>query len=334
MRNFLLVMTMLGVQCAGAQEVINIAFDPQGEVVECYYDDFTHDSGLGGVLRESMMPGRVIRGENDSVFVTCITMPYEGVGYLVGTMGSDGRTITFKNRQPVYYYDTSVFWVSACDADGNRQADSGTFTMTYDAEQGVYSMGDVCLGMYVDNAQTTTYRFSGEVFTPKTSVEEKVFTGTRTCVRESDGKTLVADVDLYATDGGLYVKGLCPDYPDAWMWLRKKGQSYEIPAGQLLGYRLIYNVFSYGWDSSTLDASPLTVSRSDEGGKTTLTLNGCLSALYNGESPSLVSEYGDVSITADAWESAAAPLRGDVNGDGRVDVEDVNAVINIILKME
>ena len=325
-------MAVLGALYASAQEVINIAFDPKGEAVECYYNDFTYDSGR--LLHENMMPGRVIRGENDSVFVTCITMPYDGVGYLVGTMGSDGRTITFKNRQPVYYYDTSVFWVSACDTDGKRQADSGTFTMTYDAEQGTYSMGDVCLGMYVDNAQTTSYRFSQAVFTPKATVDANVFTGNRSCVKVAGGDQRTDEVSLYATGDRLYVKGLCPDYPDAWSVLMKNGAAYEMPAGQLLGYRLVYNVFSYGWDGSQLDASPLKVTRTDADGTTTLALDGRLSVLYNGEEPSLMGEYGDVTITAETWESNTLPLRGDVNGDGRVDVEDVNAVINIILKLD
>lgn len=341
MKQFLLMLMLLTSFCGAAQAQTygDAQTDPtkQGVIVtpptgteRHYYldllNDDPYDGGLG-LMDENHIDMTLVYAADNEVYMLCPfgrrTMP----AWLKGELSADGSKLTFKNGQTVFHAvneDVNYIFVSA-DSQGNGGADATGSTLygsdivlNIDAATGVMTpetdlqCPDVAI--VSENAVGQMYQH-GRILrlTPVENID-KALTFYTMSYRDADTHNVgKASVKVSVEDDGnsVYIKGLVPAYPQAWVKAEKQFDGKYWAGVQVLGYDFSdYPYFLMCLDGeSILRTFPLEYNEAD--GTYTFksdTQSMACGYVQEGEtSITTLHSYTDIELTV-AQASAARPV--------------------------
>jgi len=165
----------------------------------------------------------------------------ENTVYLKGTLDASAGTVTVEPGQVLVDVKGTSTQLVAYKADDNTAAalTSENITYDYDSEDGsIYLEDGTSVGMYASSDLTANglvNLFTVAAFSPKSanpSTESWKYT-----YKDLEGYDKEATVQVMQDEDMLIMKGLMPDYPDAWEMggcLDETAKDIYIPSGQML----------------------------------------------------------------------------------------------------
>ncbi|MBR7054636.1 MAG: choice-of-anchor J domain-containing protein [Prevotella sp.] len=306
---------------------------------------YTNEDGFATVEQSGTV--QIVECEDGTVYVRNILSTYPTGAWVKGTR--EGNTITIPSMQPIEYnaigdVTFSPRWGVKEDIGFSNYDDynGGNFTFTVDEEAQTISLEKsseyIFMGLFWDDYGSFAWYGDYETmwtyerdYEPMPVVSVTVPDGLQTETWYVKGHYKVDEelqlykgtVTLGFADGDVYVKGLFPDYPEAWMKGKVDGTDISFDGLQTLGANDGVAVYAVGCDNGDLAAFHLAY---DTDAQTMTSTNALLANAHNDNLAPQVW-FNDVTLSKD---DPFAPIETlpYTNGFDTIDEWDVLTIID------
>ena len=259
-------------QPAAAADFITEA--PEGKAVE-YYADFLNFDNTVGFMDDYHTPQKLIFADDGSVYFPNLLLRHTMQAYVRGIYDRYASTITVEPGQQVFYFPNENIPVAlyVLDAKGNAGETPSEFydePLVFDvSEDGVLSLRHSdrypMFGVCNANASDEVYQNARNlVFTPVENVKDsmKHFNYSYSY----DEETITTTASGYRDgDDVIWLKGLDPKFPNAWIRLIRNGSTFAAMSFQVVFYFANEDpiVFAALQGQNVLNYLPVTVGETD-----------------------------------------------------------------------
>lgn len=257
---------------AEAADIITEA--PAGKAVE-YYADFQNYDNTFGFMGDYHSTQKLIFAEDGSVYIPNLLLRRTMQAYVKGTYDREAATITVEPGQEIFFFPNENIPVAlyALDAKGNAGETAATFydePLVFDIdENGVLSLRRSerypMFGICNANASDEVYQnATGLVFTPADNLKDRITHFNFSY--QYDGETISTTASGYRDgDDVIWLKGLDPKYPEAWIKLTRNGTEFAAMSFQVVFYFATEDpiVFAALQDNNVMNYLPVSVDETE-----------------------------------------------------------------------
>lgn len=229
---------------AAAVDIITTA--PEGEKVE-YYADFSNWDNTFGFMGDYHSSQTLVFTDDGSVYIPNLLMSKTMPAYVKGIYDREAKTITVPSGQCVFEFPNVHITVGvyAIDSKGLAGPAEGEFynrSLVFDvAEDGSFSLraDEQFPGFGICNMANSTevYSLGQELrYVPVVRVASEKMTHYN-LTYTMDGETRTGTASAYREgDDIIWVQGLDPKYPDAWIKVERTAAGWAIKSFQVVFY--------------------------------------------------------------------------------------------------